>query len=88
MDKRLIKIKECLSLEGAFDIINEEIINSIEKSLKALEIIKKKTPDIYYVLAFRKFDTYDAHTAPNCESPKLTKEEWTLLKEVLLWQEK
>ena len=60
-----------LFVKGSFDII--------EKSLKALEIIKKKEVWLAHFKGFRKLKTYNEHTLE-----QLTQEEWDLLKEVLL----
>ena len=62
----------------------QELVNCyeiIEKSLKALEIIKEKLVDVF---RFKKldFDTFN-QLQKSCKLPELTQEEFNLLKEVL-----
>jgi len=52
----------------------------IEKSLKALEIIKEKTVDIWLIQNKKTLKQYNSMVD---ESRKLTEEEFNLLKEVL-----
>ena len=56
---------------------------SIEKELKALEIIKKKRVSICMILPSSSFVEYNSFMVH--EHRVLTQEEYDLLKEVLLW---
>ena len=57
----------------------------IEKSLKALEIIKKKTINIpAIVIGHRTLEEYNLDAWDFWDIPELTQEEYDLLKEVLL----
>lgn len=66
-----------------FDISNDydECFEIIEKSLKALEIIKNK---FYFEWLFVSNGVEQFNEAQDNEENKLTKEEYDLLKEVLL----
>lgn len=57
-----------------------QTLESIEKSIKALEIIKKKTVDIWLIQNKKTLKQYNLLVD---ESRQLTKEEFNLLKEVL-----
>lgn len=75
-------------------IITEEDAEIIEKSLKALEIIKNKRVDVNEFIEFMKYydDTYYGYQLEfennaigiNLGREELTEEEFDLLKEVLL----
>lgn len=56
----------------------------IEKSLKALDIIKEKQVDIHDLLISRAVEQYNSYTHWLGYKGNLTKEEYDLLKEVLL----
>lgn len=69
----------------------EEDLSTIEKSLKALEIIKKKEVDVHILLTLIHYHKENALTEYNkyiindyCDLFILTQEEYNLLKEVLL----
>lgn len=64
------------------DFDKEECCNTIEKELKALEIIKRKGIDLDEFNRHDKACTYNAHTT-KCYCIGLTNEEFDLLKEVL-----
>lgn len=53
----------------------------IETALKALEIIKEKTVDCYFLSKYKSLDEYNSGCLPLY--PQLTKEEYNLLKKVL-----
>ena len=57
-----------------------ELFDTVEKELKALEIIRNKEVDVYYIKHFSNYKTYSEHTFTE---NKLTKEEYELLKEIL-----
>ena len=64
----------------------EELFETIEKQLKALEIIKNKQVAVdEFIMCIKKADNsleeYNAFAGSNA----LTKEEYELLKEVMLW---
>lgn len=57
------------------------IFEDIEKSLKALEIIKEKKVDVFRFKTLN-FDAFN-QLQKSCRLPELTEEEFNLLKEVL-----
>lgn len=61
-------------------LARSEECRTIEKSLKALEIIKKKTVDIWLIQNKKTLKQYNSMVD---ESRQLTQEEFDLLKEVL-----
>ena len=65
-----------------YDLYENELqtLESIEKSLKALEIIKRKTVDIWLIQNKKTLKQYNSMVD---ESRQLTEEEFNLLKEVL-----
>ena len=71
-----------------------DCLQAIEKSLKALEIIKEKNVDIDYFLFWSKqgvlgkvedYNQLLKHKNGRCKRLPLTEEEFNLLKEVLEW---
>ena len=88
----------CITLKlnhkiGSRDIANQEVkdcviaiekcVNIIEKSLKALEIIKEKEVQIGGLYGIIMCPTLEIYNSKNTN--KLTQEEFELVKEVLLW---
>jgi len=67
-------------------LIDESKVLKMIKSLKALEIIKKKNFDLFYLQDSKDLDMYN----DTCDSFRnlcyLTQEEYDLLKEVLMWK--
>lgn len=65
---------------------NKEEINIIEKSLKALEIIKNKRVDVNDLFLFVSLKAYNDFVCycDDSNKRKLAKKEYDLLKEVLL----
>lgn len=61
-----------------------EHYETIEKYLKALEIIKEKNVDVFRLKKLD-FNTFN-QLQKSCKLPELTKEEFNLLKEVLKCQ--
>lgn len=78
----LEEIKELVNNDKHFKYKNIVNFNceSIEKSLKALEIIKKKTVDIWLIQNKKTLKQYNSMVD---DSRKLTQEEFNTLKEVL-----
>ena len=74
------RLKECIDERGK--LINECIEIVAEKKLKALEIIKEKNVDVYHIKATYKVSEYNFWKSST--SKRLKKEEYELLKEVLL----
>ena len=65
--------------------LHRDDYDTIEKSLKALEIIKEKQPDIYYVVKSKDYEDYLRIEGMFINMNRaLTEEEYDLLKEVLL----
>ena len=82
MSKGLEAIKR---IKWELDITLEERINLceyIEKELKALEIIKEKRVDIGWLIRSENCSKYNLGVG---SSQALKKQEYDLLKEVLLW---
>ena len=82
MSKELENIKHYDSRVG----LHENDYTILEKSLKALEIIKKKSVDVYYftkqIPTLERYNLYIEN-----EDRKLTLDEYDLLKEELLWKQ-
>ena len=72
-----------LSCKSSIEEINENLkeYDTIEKELKALEIIKEKRVD---TLAFIHQVSLESYNIMHEDTGKLTQEEYDLLKEVLL----
>lgn len=88
MNKELTPLEALRNLTqiayGSSDDIDDKIKNYfelIEKSLKALEIIKKKKVDVWFILISNSVEDYNLNSG--CKYP-LTQEQYDLLKEVLL----
>lgn len=82
----LKELKVSLISEGAFDYVNEERIITIEKELKALEIIKNKQVNIFRFISLCIIQKMPVsiYNAVYSDEYTLTQEEYELLKEVLL----
>ena len=81
----LEKLRQILSYEmDAINFMNE--VETIEKDLKALEIIKHSEVDVYLLFKTDDFNEYNWAMAINKgdSSRMLTKEKYNLLKEVFL----
>ena len=76
----IISLRNRLVEKGIKDQFLEELI-AIEKELKALEIIRDKTVD---TLAFIFQESLETYNEMHEDEGKLSKEEYDLLKEVLL----
>lgn len=80
----LKELGECLLLEGALDIINQERIGFIAKELRALEIINKKIVNVYEELYnTENYKDYKLTFDYISKDMQLTQEEYEFLKEVL-----
>ena len=64
------------------DVYYQKELNIIEKSLKALEIIKEKMVDIHALKYACDLESYNIHKWSDCK--KLTQDEYKLIKEILL----
>ncbi|MBO7713191.1 MAG: hypothetical protein J6S85_06445 [Methanobrevibacter sp.] len=82
MSKGLEALKDLREVKGWNNDEFERRLDIIEKSLKALEIIKEKQVYIRALLAYK--NNLAFYNEDMSESRKLTKEEFNLLKEVLL----
>lgn len=71
------------SSDKGFDIADTNDFDTIEKELKALEIIKKKIIDIQDVIVFYPLSVFNQRRILRGLSV-ITKKEYDLLKEVLL----
>lgn len=69
----------CSSGESKIELLFDE---ETQKKLKALEIIKNKQVNVFVLLHIGDLETYNDMIADN---RNLTKEEYDLLKDVLLW---
>lgn len=72
---------------GIIHISELALYCNIKKSLKALEIIQRKMPILYYVLRSENYEFYMKHFGTYTEENtayELTEEEFDLLREVLL----
>ena len=75
----LESLKKAHYVDGRLPLIDRVRIETIEKSLKALEIINK----LEVISAYKESDKYYVNV--NGIGFEITKEEYDLLKEVLLW---
>lgn len=71
-------VQSCFNPCDSDEVLNDKAI--VEKELKALEIIKKKTVDIWLIQNKKTLKQYNSMVD---ESRQLTEEEFDLLKEVL-----
>lgn len=86
MNKKLTPLEALKELQkrygSKFSVQDEQRYRIIEKSLKALEIMKEKGVNTYILLL--SINVEDYNRLINFEWRKLTQEEYDLLKEVLL----
>ena len=59
--------------------------STIEKELRALEIMKKKKVNVVIVLYSKNLEEYNSTVGFYFSKNQLTQDEYDLLKEVLLW---
>ena len=81
--KALEKIVGCSTIESHRPKWQEDY-KTVEKSLKALEIIKKKRVNVRLIYHTDNFIEYSEKTRQYYDCVPLTQEEYDLLKEVLL----
>lgn len=81
----IIGKQEPLRTQKINELLNTKQFETIEKELKALEIIKEKEINIHALLLhLKRFDSPDGYNTLVGDKYKITQEEWNLLKEVLL----
>lgn len=77
MSKGLEALKEIKSEPFSWEKLKDSL-DTIEKELKALEIVKKKLVDVNWLKGCDELEDYNF-----CNNIELTQEEYNLLKEVL-----
>ena len=79
-----LRVKYCLNTKEDFERYVDNIIGikTIEKEIKALEIIKEKNVDVLRIKITTNVERYNERKIKGCRN--LTQKEYDLLKEVLL----